>query len=127
MTLTEALKKKDGKEVYAILTKAEEEWYAEIGSDAYVGYDNDKKHKFVAPWDSADKFDLEEWVCGLCINVLDEFIKSEGEKTGCDEALDPGCIQCCARHMAFALFLYNKFEDEYEDIIRELTVIDDAA
>lgn len=119
MTLTEALKKRDEEEVYAILTKAADEW--SMVDDSYTVQ---AAYEFIPS--SRDKFDLEEWVCGLCLNVLNEFIESEGEKTGCDEMMESGSFRCCARNMAFALFLHNKFEDEYDDILRELTAINES-
>lgn len=129
MKLTEALKNNDEKKAFAILASAEIE-YREKMKDAldsiYLGYEDandDSVYKFAVNCKSAEKFEILDFCSVPCIEVLEQFIRSGGENTGCDEPLVGGCLRCCVQNMSLAKFLYTMFKDEYEELLEAMADI----
>lgn len=129
MKLTEALKNNDNEKAFEILVAAEKA-YREKCSDEldsiYLGWEHaedDSVYKFTMCSDSSEKFDILDFCSVPCLEVLERFIRSGGEETGCDEPLVGGCLRCCVQNMSLAKFLHTMFKDEYEELLEAMSEI----
>ena len=63
---------------------------------------------------------LDDWVNSFCLGCWEEYLNSGGTRTGCYEN-DVCCRGCCFRNISYACFFKTMFEDEFDDICKELS------
>lgn len=142
-TLTDALKARDNKAVFATLVEAENEyraiWKQSYCSSITEGYGqmyagnrlvkvlDDYLYKFACDLreNEADKFSIEEWVDCMCIGAVDAYVNKD--EIYCPDAGDIGCLPCCYRNVSLAAFLKTMFTDAGSIVEECSRILDEAA